>query len=70
MSEPWMALWLFTFLGAFIIVVTVYDYVDRKKRNVEIKWWIHVVAFGIGFAFMFPVVSTFVIQLPLLLQRR
>ena len=34
----WMAIWVFAFIGLFIIGLTVYDCLDRKRRGVPIKW--------------------------------
>lgn len=39
MGEMWMGIWIFTFIGLFIIAAAIYDYFDRKKRNQEIKTW-------------------------------
>lgn len=39
MGELWMGIWIFTFIGLFIIAIAIYDYFDRKKRNQEIKTW-------------------------------
>lgn len=71
MGEMWMALWVFTFIGLFIIAVAVYDYVDRKKRSQEMKKWKYALALIIGLALMFPVVSTFLFYiLPRLIYRK
>lgn len=42
MGEMWMGIWVFSFIGLFVIGVAVYDYFDRKKRNQEIKLWKYV----------------------------
>jgi hypothetical protein len=39
MGEMWMGIWIFTFIGLFIIAAAIYGYFDRKKRNQEIKTW-------------------------------
>ena len=63
MGEMWMGLWVFTFIGLFIIAVAIYDYLDRKKRNQEIKLWKYLLATIIGLALMFPILSGIVLWL-------
>ena len=70
MGESWMLLWVLSFAGLFIIVVSVCDYADRKKRAQEIKAWKYVLAITVGLLFMFPVISSIVIHLPRLLGRK
>jgi len=70
MGESWMLLWILSFAGLFIIVVSLCDYADRKKRNQEIKVWKYLLAIVVGLLFMFPVISSIVIHLPRLLGRR
>ena len=30
-GEHWMGIWIFSFIGLFVIGVAVYDYFDRKS---------------------------------------
>ena len=59
----WMGIWVFTFIGLFIIAVAIYDYFDRKKRNQEIKLWKYFLAAMIGLVLMFPILSGIVLWL-------
>ena len=63
MGGIWMAIWVFTFIGLFIIAVAIYDYFDRKKRDQEIKIWKYLLAVIVGLAFVFPIVSGIVLWL-------
>lgn len=63
MGEMWMGIWIFTFIGLFIIAVAIYDYFDRKKRNQEIKTWKYLLAAIIGLVLMFPILSGIVLCL-------
>ena len=63
MGEMWMGIWIFTLIGLFIIAIAIYDYVDRKKRNQEIKLWKYLLAAMIGLVLMFPVLSGIVLRL-------
>lgn len=63
MGELWMGIWIFTFIGLFIIAVAIYDCFDRKKRNQEIKLWKYLLAAMIGLVLMFPVLSGIVLRL-------
>ena len=63
MGEMWMGIWVFTFIGLFIIAVAIYDYFDRKKRNQEIKLWKYLLAAMIGLVLMFPILSGIVLWL-------
>ena len=63
MGEMWMGIWIFIFIGLFIIAVAIYDYFDRKKRNQEIKTWKYLLAAMIGLVLMFPVLSGIVLWL-------
>ena len=62
MGEMWMGIWIFTFIGLFIIAVAIYDYFDRKKRNQEIKLWKYLLAAMIGLVLMFPVLTGIVLR--------
>ena len=57
MGEMWMGIWIFSFIGLFIIAVAIYDYLDRKKRSQEIKLWKYVLAVLIGLIMMLPILS-------------
>ena len=70
MGEMWMALWVFTFIGLFVIAVAIYDYVDRKKRNQKIKKWKHVLAIVIGLVLMWPVYGAIIIRIPFFFPRK
>ena len=63
MGGIWMASWVFTFIGLFIIAVAIYDFFDRKKRDQEIKIWKYLLAVIVGLAFAFPIVSGIVLWL-------
>lgn len=63
MGGIWMAIWVFTFIGLFIIAVAIYDFFDRKKRDQEIKIWKYLLAVIVGLAFAFPIVSGIVLWL-------
>ena len=63
MGEMWMGIWVFSFIGLFVIGVTVYDYFDRKKRNQEIKLWKYILATIVGLVLMFPILSGVVLWL-------
>ena len=63
MGGIWMAIWVFTFIGLFIIAVAIYDFFDRKKRDQEIKIWKYLLAVIVGLAFVFPIVSGIVLWL-------
>ena len=63
MGGIWMAIWVFTFIGLFIIAVAIYDFFDRKKRDQEIKIWKYLLAIIVGLAFAFPIVSGIVLWL-------
>ena len=63
MSEMWMGIWLFSFIGLFVIGVAVYDYFDRKKRNQEIKLRKYLLATIVGLVLMFPILSGVVLWL-------
>ena len=68
MGEMWMGIWLFSFLGLFIIGIAVYDYIDRKKRNQEMKLWKYLLAAIVGLVLMFPILSggvLWLLRLPL-----
>ena len=62
MGEMWMGIWIFIFIGLFIIAVAIYDYFDRKKRNQEIKTWKYLLAAMIGLVLMFPVLTGIVLR--------
>lgn len=57
MGEMWMGIWIFSFIGLFIIAVAIYDYLDRKKRDQEIKLWKYVLVALIGLVLIFPILS-------------
>ena len=63
MGEMWMGIWAFSFIGLFVIGVAVYDYLDRKKRNQEIKLWKYILAAIVGLVLMFPILSGVVLWL-------
>ena len=58
-----MGIWIFSFIGLFIIGVAIYDYVDRKKRSQTIKLWKYLLAILIGLGCMFPIVSGIVLSI-------
>ena len=60
----WLAFWAFFFMGLFVIGVTVYDYIDCKKRGNKRAMWKYALAVVIGLILMFPVVSAMVIVPP------
>lgn len=62
MGELWMGIWIFIFIGLFIIAVAIYDYFDRKKRNQEIKTWKYLLAAMIGVVLMFPALTGIVLR--------
>jgi len=62
MGEMWMGIWIFTFIGLFIIAAAIYDYFDRKKRNQEIKTWKYLLAAMIGLVLMFPALTGIVLR--------
>lgn len=70
MGEPWILMWVLFFAGLFVIVVAVYDYLDRKKRGQAIRLWKHGLAVLIGLVLMWPVLAGLVYSLPLFFQRR
>ena len=55
MGENWMGIWVFSFIGLFVIAVVIYDCLDRKKRNQEIKLWKYLLAIIVGLVLMFPI---------------
>ena len=57
MGEMWMAIWVFFFIGLFIIGVSVYDYFDRRKRNQEMRLWKYFLVAIVGLTLMFPILS-------------
>ena len=59
----WMAIWVFALIGLFITGLTVYDCLDRKRRDVPIKWGFVLLAVLAGLALAFPIVSGLVLQL-------
>ena len=59
----WMAIWGFALMGLFIIGLTVYDCLDRKRRDVPIKWGFVRLAVLAGLALAFPIVSGLVFRL-------
>ena len=63
MGEMWMGIWIFTFIGLFIIGVAIYDYFDRKKRCQEIKKWKYFLAIIVGLGLMYPIVSGLILLL-------
>ena len=63
MGEHWMGIWIFSFIGLFIIGVAIYDYVDRKKRGQTIKLWKYLLAILFGLGCMFPIVSGIVLSI-------
>ena len=60
-GEHWMGIWIFSFIGLFVIGVAVYDYFDRKKRNQEIKLWKYILAVIAGLILMTPILSGIVL---------
>ena len=48
MGEQWLLLWVISFVGLLVIAVTIYDYLDRRKRNAEVKLRKYAVAMIIG----------------------
>ena len=70
MGEHWTGMWIISFVGLFVIIVTVYDHLDRKKRGQEIKKWKHALALLIGLVLMYPVLGGLAYTLPKFLQRR
>lgn len=63
MGEMWMGIWVFTFIGLFIIAIAIFDYFDKKKRNQEIKVWKYLLATIVGLGLMFPILSGIVLWL-------
>ena len=63
MGEMWLGIWIFTFIGLFIIGIAIYDYFDRKKRNQEIKKWKYLMAIIVGLGLMYPIVSGLILLL-------
>ena len=59
----WMAIWVFALIGLFITGLTVYDCLDRKRRDVPIKWGFVLLAVLAGLALAFPIVSGLVLRL-------
>ena len=57
MGEMWMGIWVFTLIGFLVIAISIYDYMDRKKRGQEIKRWKYAVVIAVGLALMFPILS-------------
>lgn len=70
MGEIWLVPWVFSFVGLLVIAVAIYDYLDRKKRNQEIKKWKHTLAIVIGVALMWPVFGAIIIRIPFLFGRK
>ena len=70
MGEQWLLLWVISFVGLLIIAVTIYDYLDRRKRNEEVKLWKYALALIIGLILMYPVLSGLVMTLLKFLRRR
>lgn len=70
MGEMWMTLWVFFFIGLFVIAVVIYDYLDRKKQNQKIVIWKYAIAVIIGLMLMFPVASGIVVTLPRFFHRK
>ena len=70
MGEQWLLLWVISFVGLLIIAVTIYDYLDRRKRNEEVKLWKYALALIIGLILMYPVLSRLVMTLPKFFRRR
>ena len=70
MGEQWLLLWVISFVGLLIIAVTIYDYLDRRKRNEEVKLWKYALALIIGLILMYPVLIGLVMTLPKFLRRR
>ena len=52
----WMAIWVFALIGLFIIGLTVYDCLDRKRRGVPIKRGFVLLAVLAGLLAAFPMV--------------
>ena len=48
MGEQWLLLWVIAFVGLLVIAVTIYDYLDRRKRNAEVKLRKYALAMIIG----------------------
>ena len=69
MGEQWLLLWVISFIGLLVIAVTIYDYLDRRKRNEEVKLWKYALALIIGLILMYPVLSGLVMTLPKLFRR-
>ena len=63
MGEMWMGIWIFTFIGLFIIGVAIYDYFDRKKRKQELKKWKYFLAIIVALGLMYPIVSGLILLL-------
>ena len=57
MGENWMGIWIFSFIGLFIIAVVIYDCLDRKKRKQEIKLRKYLPAVIVGSVLMLPILS-------------
>ncbi len=69
MGEQWLLLWVISFVGLLVIAVTIYDYLDRRKRNAEVKLWKYALAMIIGLILMYPVLSGLVMTLPKFFRR-
>ena len=69
MGEQWLLLWVISFVGLLIIAVTIYDYLDRRKRNEEVKLWKYALALIIGLILMYPVLSGLVMTFPKFFRR-
>lgn len=69
MGEQWLLLWVISFIGLLVIAVTIYDYLDRRKRNEEVKLWKYALALIIGLILMYPVLSGLAMTLPKLFRR-
>ena len=59
----WMAIWVFAFIGLFIIGLAVCDCLDRKRRSVPIQWGFVLLAVLAGLLAAFPIVSGLVLWL-------
>ncbi|MBQ5754498.1 MAG: hypothetical protein IIV90_02405 [Oscillospiraceae bacterium] len=59
----WQSIWIFSFIGFFIIAVTAYDYADKKKRHAEIKTLKYFLAIAVGLVLALPIISGLVLWL-------
>ena len=64
MYNPWIFLWVMCLLGLFVIILAVYDYLDRKKRGQQIKLWKYVLVGLVGLALVWPILAGLVYSLP------